>query len=52
MSEENFDLLYKDMIEFSENKDLFVQDLFQGSASNFCADHRRDGHLAVHQHLE
>ena len=31
MSEENFDLLYKDMIEFSENKDLFVQDLFGGA---------------------
>ena len=28
MSEENFDHLYRDMIEFSENKDLFVQDLF------------------------
>ena len=29
MSEENFNHLYRDMIEFSENKDLFVQDLFQ-----------------------
>ena len=31
MSEENFNHLYRDMIEFSENKDLFVQDLFGGA---------------------
>tara|TARA_B100001989_G_scaffold80847_1_gene55881 strand:- start:162 stop:1763 length:1602 start_codon:yes stop_codon:yes gene_type:complete len=31
MSEENFDLLYEDMIKFSENKDLFIQDLFGGA---------------------
>ena len=31
MSEENFNHLYQDMIEFSENKDLFVQDLFGGA---------------------
>ena len=30
MSEENFNHLYRDMIEFSENKDLFIQDLLAG----------------------
>ena len=31
MSEENFNFLYNDMLEFSENKDLFVQDLYGGA---------------------
>ena len=31
MSEDNFDTLYSDMIKFSEDKDLFIQDLFGGA---------------------
>ena len=31
MSEENFNTLYKDMTDFSNNKDLFVQDLYGGA---------------------
>ena len=31
MTEDNFDTLYEDMIEFSNNKDLFVQDLYGGA---------------------
>ena len=31
MSEDNFDTLYTDMIKFSEDKDLFIQDLFGGA---------------------
>jgi phosphoenolpyruvate carboxykinase (ATP) len=31
MSEENFNTLYKDMTDFSINKDLFVQDLYGGA---------------------
>ena len=31
MSEDNFDTLYNDMIKFSEDKDLFIQDLFGGA---------------------
>ena len=31
MSENNFDTLYEDMIDFSNNKDLFVQDLYGGA---------------------
>ena len=31
MTEDNFNILYDDMIEFSNNKDLFVQDLYGGA---------------------
>ena len=31
MSEDNFDTLYNDMIKFSKDKDLFIQDLFGGA---------------------
>ena len=31
MSEDNFDTLYKDMIDFSNDKDLFIQDLYGGA---------------------
>jgi phosphoenolpyruvate carboxykinase (ATP) len=31
ISEDNFDTLYKDMTDFSNNKDLFVQDLYGGA---------------------
>ena len=31
MSENNFDTLYKDMIDFSNDKDLFIQDLYGGA---------------------
>jgi phosphoenolpyruvate carboxykinase (ATP) len=31
MSEDNFNTLYKDMTDFSNNKDLFVQDLYGGA---------------------
>ena len=31
MSEDNFDTLYKDMLNFSIDKDLFVQDLYGGA---------------------
>ena len=34
ISEDNFDTLYSDMVRFSEDKDLFIQDLFGG------ADHK------------
>ena len=31
MSDDNFDTLYKDMIDFSNDKDLFIQDLYGGA---------------------